>query len=411
MQKYYRVLLIILIGFFLIVSFLGGFYLRDYSEKTAHSVSYLTKVYNKEEGKPKNLDFAIFWDAWKNLETQYLNRDKLDQEKLIYGSISGLVKSLGDPYSTFLNPKQTKNFIEDISGSFEGIGIEIGIRNDVLTVISPIKGTPAEKAGLEAGDKIIKIDNVTTDNIALEEAVNKIRGPHDTTVVLTIFRENKTSDYKITRGVIQIPIVEWQKIGDDKIAWIKLYYFSENLNWKFRQIANEITLSGVNKIALDLRNNPGGILDQAIEIASYFLPKDAVVTIQDNGNINKLELKSKGYVQFQNAKVVILINEGSASASEILAGALRDNRNIKLIGEKTFGKGTVQQLFDLKDGSVIKLTIARWLTPKGYSISDQGLEPDIKVVPPQPRPGGAESGKKMDEDPQLDKAIEILKNI
>lgn len=405
MQKYYRVLFIILIGFFLIVSFLGGFYLRNYSEKTAHSLNYLTKVYNKEEGKPPKLDFAIFWDVWKNLETQYLNRGKLDQEKLIYGSISGLVKSLGDPYSTFLDPKQTKNFVEDISGSFEGIGIEIGMRNNILTVIAPIKGTPAEQVGLKAGDKIIKIDHLTTDNITLEEAVNKIRGPRNTNVILTILRglsENKTVDYKITRGTIQIPIVEWQKIDANKIAWIKLYYFSENLNWKFRQIANEIALADINKIVLDLRNNPGGILDQAVEIASYFLPKGDVVTIQDSGN-NKLELKSRGYVQFQNTKVVILVNNGSASASEILAGALRDNRNIKIIGEKTFGKGTVQQLFDLKDGSVIKLTIARWLTPKGYSISDQGLEPDIKIVPPE--------NIDKNQDPQLDKAIEILKNI
>lgn len=359
--------------------------------------------------KPADVDFGVFWEAWRELEKSYVKRGELDTQKMIYGAVSGLVGSLDDPYSVFLSPQDKKRFLEDVSGSFEGIGIEIGFRKEILTVVAPLEGTPARQAGLKPGDRILKVDGELTVDYTLDEAVNKIRGPKGSEVVLTILRngDEKTRDFSITRGIIDIPVLELRFIGsgEDKIAHLKLFQFSENAALKFSASAEEILRSDVRGIILDLRNNPGGYLEVSRDIAGWFLENGDLVAIEDFGDPeNREEYRSPGPAKLKNYPLTVLVNGGSASASEILAGALRDNRNVKLIGEKTFGKGTVQELKNISGGSSIKLTVARWLTPSGFSIHETGLSPDVPVEID-------ESEQDPAKDPQLEKAVEILKGI
>lgn len=356
------------------------------------------------ESQKKVLDFSLFWEVWQKLENKFINRESLNSQKMIYGAISGMVKSLKDPYTQFLDPEQSKMFLEDVTGTFEGIGAEIGIRKDQLQIIAPVEGTPAKKAGLRSGDKILKIDDKITSDMTVDEAVKLIRGPKGTEVALTILRDDLPKEIKIVRDVIRVPTLKWE-MKTDKIAYIKIYSFAENLNPDFKKSANEILKSGAQKIILDLRDNPGGYLDAAKDIADWFLSKNSLVLIEDYGTGGeKKESRSRRNGEFSSFPVVVLINQGSASASEILAGALRDTRGIKLVGEKSFGKGSVQELENLRDNSSIKITVARWLTPSGKSIMDEGLEPDVKIkMTPE--------DYEKENDPQLDKALELLKEM
>jgi len=356
--------------------------------------------------QPEEIDFSLFWEAYHKLQEKFVDKGKFDIQKIIYGAISGMVKSLEDPYTVFLKPEETKRFIEDVKGTFEGVGMEIDIRKGQLQVISPLEGTPAQRAGLRAGDKIIKIDDKPTTDMTIEEAVNLIRGPKGSEVTLTIFREEweKTKEIKIVRAVIEVPSLKWE-IKNENIAYLKLYQFSEKASFDFRIAAIEILNSPAQKIILDLRNNPGGYLEVAQEISGWFLKRGEIVVIEDFGARKERNIyKAQGNASLVGFPVVILINQGSASGSEILAGALRDNRDILLIGEKSFGKGSVQELERLSEGSSLKITVAKWLTPKGELITDKGLEPDIKLEMTEE---DYEEGK----DPQLDKAIEIIKNL
>jgi carboxyl-terminal processing protease len=356
--------------------------------------------------KPEDVDFSLFWETWNVLKENFFEPQRFDTQKMIEGAISGMVKSLGDPYTIFFNPKDTKDFFEEAKGTFEGIGIEIDKKKDDLLVISPLEGTPAEKAGLRAGDKILKIGDKETIDLTLEEAVQLIRGPKETEVTLTISREGweKPKEFKIVRTVIKVPSLKWE-LKDGDIAYLKLYQFFDRTADDFRSTAIEIINSPAKKIILDLRNNPGGYLEVAQEVAGWFLKNGDVVVIEDFGpGKEKNEYKVEGNEKFLDYPIVVLINQGSASASEILAGALRDNRNILLIGEKSFGKGSIQELKELRGGSTLKVTIAKWLTPKGQLITDKGLEPDIGVEMTEK---DYEEGK----DPQLEKAIEVIKNL
>jgi carboxyl-terminal processing protease len=356
--------------------------------------------------KPEDVDFSLFWETWNVLKENFFEPQRFDTQKMIEGAISGMVKSLGDPYTIFFNPKDTKDFFEEAKGTFEGIGIEIDKKKDDLLVISPLEGTPAEKAGLRAGDKILKISDKETIDLTLEEAVQLIRGPKGTEVTLTISREGweKLKEFKIIRTVIKAPSLKWE-LKDGDIAYLKLYQFFDRTADDFRSTAIEILNSPAKKIILDLRNNPGGYLEVAQEVASWFLKNGDVVVIEDLGpGKEKNEYKAEGNEKFLDYPIVVLINQGSASASEILAGALRDNRNALLIGEKSFGKGSVQELKELRGGSSLKVTIANWLTPKGQLITDKGLEPDIGVEM-------TEKDYEEDKDPQLEKAIEVIKNL
>jgi len=358
---------------------------------------------------PEEIDFSLFWEVYHKLQEKFVDKGKFDTQKMIYGAISGMVKSLGDPYTVFFLPEETKRFEEDVKGIFEGVGMEIGIKKGQLQVIAPLEGTPAQKAGLRAGDKILKINDKETVDLTTDEAVNLIRGPKGTEVKLTILREGweKPKDFKIVRAVIEIPSLKWEVKSAPEgypIIYLKIYQFSEKASFDFSKAAIEILSEPSQKIILDLRDNPGGYLEVAQDIAGWFLEKGKIVVIEDFGKGEKKEYKSEGNGLFSNYKIVILINKGTASASEILAGALRDNRGILLIGEKSFGKGSVQELEKLREGSSLKITVARWLTPKGNLISDVGLEPDIKVEM-------TEEDYEEGRDPQLDKAIEVIREM
>lgn len=355
---------------------------------------------------PQNVDFSLFWEAWNLVHQNFIKTDKLDTQNMIYGAISGMINSLEDPHTTFFNPADSKKFTEDVSGRFEGIGIEIGVRKKKLQVIAPLENTPAQKAGLRAGDEILKINDKTTAEITIEEAVDLIRGPRNTEVSLTIFRDEweTAKEFKIERAVIEVPSLRWELLPENA-AYLKLYQFSERSDVDFRIAAREIINSPAQKIILDLRNNPGGYLQRAQDIAGWFLEKGQTVVTEDfGGKKEQIVYKADGNSLLLGYPLVILINQGSASASEILASALRDNRGIKLIGETSFGKGSVQEMEGLRNGSSLKITVANWLTPKGKLINEIGLEPDIKIEM-------ADQDYEQNKDPQLDKALEIIKGI
>ncbi|MBU3964622.1 S41 family peptidase [Patescibacteria group bacterium] len=354
-------------------------------------------------GLPADADFTLLWDVWYKLGEKYSG--ELDYQKMIYGAAQGLVRGLGDPYTVFFNPEDSQIFKDDIAGSFEGVGMEIGIRKGELTVVTPLEGTPAQKAGLLPGDIIMKIDDSFSRDIATDEAVKLIRGPKGTAVKLTIFREgwSDTKVFEISRDVIKIPNFQWEIINGD-IAKIKVYQFSSGLDSDFSKIVPKILDSSAKKIILDLRSNPGGLLYEAQLMAGWFLNKGDMVTIESFGEgRDEKEYRAIGSGALFEYPTVILINQGTASGAEILAAALRDNRDdVKLIGEKSFGKGSVQEPVDLRGGALLKVTVAHWLTPNREMINEIGLTPDIEIKI-------TEDDYKENRDPQLDKALEELK--
>ncbi|MBU2263362.1 S41 family peptidase [Patescibacteria group bacterium] len=379
--------------------FAGGAFFGYFQRPAVEKVAGL---FNKETPMPANVDFSPFWVAWNEINSKYVSKDNLDDQKRIWGAVQGMVESLGDPYTVFFPPQESKMFQENISGDFEGVGMEIAVRKGVLMVVSPLKGTPAEKAGIKAGDKILKIDDTTTADITADQAAQLIRGQRGTQVKLTILRDDqdKSMEIIITRDVIKIPVLDTEtKSGG--IFVIKLYNFSGNSASAFRNALREFINSGKNKLILDLRNNPGGYLELAVENSSWFLPTGKVVVREQFANGDEELYRSKGYDIFENLPMVILINEGSASASEIMAGALQEHGIAKLVGEKTFGKGSVQELVQITPDTSLKITIAKWLTPNGRSISDEGLEPDVEVEL-------TEEDFEAGRDPQMDKAMEII---
>ena len=356
--------------------------------------------------QPGTIDFSLFWDAYNKIQKNYIDPSKITNQKIIYGAIEGMTNSLGDPYTNFFDPQQAQRFQQDLEGSFEGIGAEIGIKKDLLTIIAPLKGTPAEKAGLKSGDIVVKINGEDSTNMTADEAVDLIRGQKGTSVTLTILRDgwNNTKDIKIVRDTIKVPSIEWS-LKDGDVAYIQIYQFDDTLPADFQTIALAILQSPAKKIVLDLRDDPGGYLEAAQNIAGWFLQKGQTITIEDFGKDKPQQTyKADGNSELANYPIVVLINQGSASASEILAGSLRDDRNVKLIGNKSFGKGCVQEVVNLKGGSFLKVTIANWLTPKGSSISNVGLTPDIKI-------DITDQDIQQKKDPQLDKALEIVNNL
>ena len=382
--------------------FVAGVYL-GYSNRP--EIEKITALFNKETQKPYPVDFSPFWAAWNVLESKYVNRGALDSQNMVWGATEGMVKSLDDPYTVFFPPKEAELFETSVKGQFQGIGIEIGMRDKILTVISPLKDTPAYRAGLKAGDKILKINSTSTSDMAVDEAVFLIRGEGGTEVLLTILSEgeNEPREVKIIRDVIKIPTLETEQ-KEEGIFLIKLYNFSENSTEIFRGALREMIDSGSGKLILDLRGNAGGYLEASVDIASWFLPAGKIVVKEDFGNGEEKFYRSRGYDIFKNLPFVILVNQGSASAAEILAGALQEHKIATLVGEKTFGKGSVQELTPITANTSLKITIAKWLTPEGKSISDNGLTPDVEVKMTKE---DVETGK----DPQMEKALEILRKI
>ena len=392
-------------GLIVVIIFTGGYFVGKRNSSSLATTG-LPSVTNPTDSAHDKVDFSPFWKAWSLIDSNFVSssstRKFSDQEK-VWGAIKGLTASYGDPYTVFFPPDDLKRFQDDIQGNFEGVGIEIVVKDSVLTVVSPLKGTPAYKAGMKAKDQILKIDGKSTSGMSTEEATKLIRGAKGTTVVFTINRDGKQSDIKVVRDVIDVPIVE-SKLRDDGVFVINFYSFSANSPDKFRDALREFVKSGSNKMVLDLRGNPGGYLEAAVDVASWFLPASDIVVKEDFGDKNKPEevFKSKGYNIFTDKlKLAILIDEGSASASEILAGALKENGKATLVGTRSFGKGSVQELMPLTDDTSIKVTIAHWFTPSGKSISENGIEPDIAVKV-------GDKDKETGYDTQLEKAAQVL---
>ena len=417
MQKnFWRIATTILILVALTGSFLAGV-VMGFEERPA--VKKITALINQETDRPTPVDFEPFWEAWNVVNERFVgNGDQAtstsEEEKTkrrVWGAIGGMVDALGDPYTVFLPPSEKKSFEESINGNFGGVGIEIDVRDKVITVVSPLKGTPAEIAGILAGDKIVKIDDRSTENMRIDEAVSLIRGEIGTKIKLTIVRkdEGKTREFNIARTKIIIPTIKTEM--KEGVFVIRLFSFSANAASAFREALREFITSNTNKMIIDLRGNPGGLLEASVDIASWFLPiNQPVVTERGRKGEPERVHRSYGYDIFNNSlKLVILVDGGSASASEILAGALSEYGKGILVGEKTFGKGSVQELVSVTDDSSIKITIAKWYTPKGNSISDNGLVPEIIIERPK-KSGGEEEekGSQPDLDPQLEKAIEIV---
>jgi carboxyl-terminal processing protease len=359
-----------------------------------------------------NVDFSLFWDVWKKLQSDYYDTSKFDSQKMVYGAIQGMVSSLGDPYTVFLPPTEEKRTEEDLSGSFGGVGIQLGYVDQQLAVMTPLKGMPAEKAGVKAGDLILHIkDTISkvdedTQGMSLPKAVSLIRGPLGQPITLTLFRQEnggKPFTVELTRQEIVVPSVDLKIVdsprGKGKIAHLQLQKFGGRTDEEWTQAVDQIVADkDIKGVVLDVRNNPGGYLNGAIFIASEFIDKGVIVQQQGKLNTETFSVNRKG--RLTDMPVVVLMNRGSASASEIVAGALRDRLGAKLIGTKSFGKGTVQNAEQLRDGTGIHITIAKWLLPKGDWIHETGLKPDIEASE------GAEP--KPNEDPMLDAALKAL---
>ena len=387
---------------------IGGFALGTVynSSATAQVFSSIPFLGDGLDRTPHDdVDFGDFWAVWNALDSHYVGKGTTTpptKEERILGAIEGLTRSFGDPYTEFMPPVKAEIFAADIAGNFEGVGMEIGIRGDILTVIAPLKGTPAERAGIRSGDKILTIDGHSTEGISTNEAVSRIRGEKGTPVVFTMLRENEILEIEVIRDRIDVPTIETEKVDDD-IFVISLFSFTASSSNLFRNALQEYAQSGAGKLIIDLRGNPGGYLQAAVQIASHFLPEGKTVVTEQYGDKKKdIVHRSVGYgVMGSKESVVILIDKGSASASEILAGALRDHGIATLIGEQSFGKGSVQELISIRDAA-LKVTVARWLTPSGVSISDGGLKPDIESVF---SPEAWEEGR----DVVKERAIEFLK--
>ena len=393
---YVVVSLILLIGVFSFGTYVG------YSHRP--EIEKVFSVAHKEPQTETTADFDSFWKVWNLLNEKSIYANKVSDQDRVWGAITGLASSLGDPYTVFFPPEENKLFNEEIQGSFGGIGAEIAVKEKVLTIVAPLKNTPAWNMGLKSGDKILKIDKIDTTDMTTEKGISLIRGPKGTVVTLLILRpgERETREFKITRDDIAIPTIDTELLKDN-IFVIRLYSFSQNSANLFKDAINQFSQSGSDKLILDLRGNPGGYLDAAVDIGSWFIDDGKVIVSEDFGANQKANvMRSHGPRLFTDKlKFVVLVDGGSASASEILAGALREHGIATLIGEKTFGKGSVQELINVTDTTSLKVTVANWLTPNGTSISIKGIEPDIKV-PFTIKDADAK------RDPQMDKAIEFL---
>lgn len=353
------------------------------------------------------LSMTLFWDVQKLLNEHHVDRGTIPMQDQLYGAVHGLVASYKDPYTQFFTPAEDKAFDEEIKGEFEGIGMEVVLQNNVVTVVSPLKGSPAEEAGLLPGDSILKVDGVTTEGEDIGDTVTRMRGPKGSDVVLSVFRATtgESRDITVTRAVITIPTLEYEYMEHD-IFYVNIFNFSENVADLFANAMEEYKTSGAKYLVLDVRNNPGGYLEASVDIASWFVPKGESVVIEAPVNEEEFVFRSQGYEGVSPVATYVLINGGSASASEIVAGALQDHKKAIIVGTQSFGKGSVQELFDLAKDMSIKVTVAKWLTPERHWIDQKGITPDI-VVEEQVVSGTSSVVKK---DVVLEKIVEIVQN-
>jgi carboxyl-terminal processing protease len=403
----------------------GGIGYRLGEQKVSFGISpqHAVVVHTKPEGA-NTVDFSLFWDVWQKVNQYYIEPKTIDTQKLVYGAISGMVAAVGDPYTSFFPPKDNKDFKDELGGAFEGIGAELGLKDGRVIIVTPLRQSPAEKAGLKSNDIIVQVDGQDTYGWTVEQAVSKIRGPKHTNVKLTILHETaqKTTEITIERDTITIPSVVWwikvpKQISEisvasesasfinspKKIAYLSLFRFGDNTNDFWTKAVTDIAKAQKEKdfagLVLDLRNNPGGYLDGAVYIGSEFV-KSGVIVSQINSDGTKENYNVNRPGQLLDIPIVILINKGSASAAEILAGALRDHNRATIVGVTSFGKGSVQTPFDLAQGTSVHITTGKWYLPKGDSISKKGITPDFIVEQPD--------ALTASNDAQLAKAIDIL---
>jgi len=413
MMRHRNIKLYILILLLSAATFTSGWYLggRGYTVELENGHPKVRIINKGVEQAPQTIDFSNFWRVWEILSTRYVDRP-LDPQELFYGALKGLAAATHDPYTAFLPPQENKEVKDSLNGRYEGIGAELGMRNNQLTVIAPLDGSPALAAGIQPGDIILRVDGEETSTMSLSEAVQKIRGPAGTTVALLLKRgEGEPFEVKITRREITIESVSWEQ-KEDGVIYIRIARFGEQTNSDWDRAVDEILTSSsphlLTSVILDVRSNPGGYLQASIHIASEFV-NSGVIVYEDfgppeAGRRSRQEFKSDHRGRLTSVPVVVLIDGGSASASEILAAALRDLHGARLVGQESFGKGTVQDAVELGDGSSVHVTIARWLTPKGENIDGVGLKPDVEVE-------RTEEDVNAGRDPQLEKAIEIAKTL
>jgi carboxyl-terminal processing protease len=383
-----------------VLSFVGGYALGQHNGNIERTSG---QVINKEEIPEylsKDVDFKMFWEVWNLVKLKYL-RQPISETKMFYGAIGGMMAALGDPYTVFFEPQIAEKFAEDLAGTFSGIGAEIAVKNEQLMIVSPLPDSPAEKAGLRAGDKIVAIGDLDTRGIAVDEAIDLIRGPKGTPIKLMITRDGlgEAKEYTIIRDQIVVKSVKLEWKGD--VAVLEISQFGDDTIYEFNRRVDEILKKkDVKGLILDLRGNPGGYLDGAISMAGEWL-KDGVVVCEKDAAGTIREFRASGRGLLENLSTVVLVNQGSASASEIVAGALQDHKKATLVGMTTFGKGSVQDYEELRDGSAVKITIAEWLTPDKRAIHEIGVKPDVEV-------DLTEEDYNAGKDPQMDKALEIL---
>ncbi|HVZ66702.1 MAG TPA: S41 family peptidase [Patescibacteria group bacterium] len=390
----FQIILIVLIS--AVIGYLAGSSKVNFALKNYKPILSVT---SKNPPPGENLDMKLFYDVLARVNESYYDKSKLDAKKIEYGAISGMLSSLDDPYTSFFPPQQNTAFKTTMAGEFSGIGAELSVNSDnIITVISPLDDSPAQKAGIKAGDMILKVNGETTAGWDVSKAVDNIRGPKGTPVMLTVLHEKSKTpfDVKINRDTIVVKSVTgWVKnfscndgncsedASGKPVAYIRLSQFGDKTNDEWQSVVNSIHSKAAGKklsgVVLDLRNNPGGYLSDAVFIASEFL-KGGTVVIQEDGTGNQEPMNVSRVGTLQDEPVIVLINKGSASASEIVSGALRDNNRAKLLGETSFGKGTVQQAEDLDGGGSVHISVAKWLTPNGTWVHHKGLTPDIKVT-------------------------------
>ena len=394
---------LLLILSFIILVFGSGYKLGEYKNQ----LNFLQPTnYNQSAGGRNNINFDLFWDTWNKLQERYVDQKKIDPKKMYYGAIKGMVTSIEDPYTFFLTPEENKQTKDDLGGKFEGIGAQLGLKDNRIVVIAPLKKSPAEISGVKAGDFINKVDDVSTKNWALSQAVSKIRGPKNTKVKLTLGRNNKEIEVIIVRQQIIIALVELS--FEKNIAVLKINQFGDNTNDEWNKAVDQIESKWSNKqikgLVLDLRDNPGGYLESSVYLASEFLALGKLVVKQEATLYGDKEYRVSKIGKLQDIPLTVLINKGSASASEILAGALRDHKRAQLVGEKSFGKGSVQEALDLKGGAGLHVTVAKWVLPNGDWINSKGIEPNFIIV------NEIKEGNTItkEADKQLEKAIQLL---
>ena len=358
--------------------FVLGYWQGQKGSPNALVPSQITQL---ESGKPSGVDFSTFWEAWNKLKEKSVQ--EVGNDKMVQGAISGMLASTGDPYTVYFTKQENDRFREDIGGEFSGIGIEIVEKDNLPTVVAPLPDSPAEKAGFKPGDIILEVDGAKTSDLGFNETINRIRGTEGTKVTLKVMRASVTDPItiEVVRDKITVKSVEWslENVNGKKVEHIKIRQFGDDTDALFESAAQDVIKNNPEGVILDLRNDPGGYLETAVNVASYFV-KDGVIVTEKGRDGNSTEYKSTGKGTLKNYKLTVLVNGGSASASEIVTGALKDRLGTKIIGEKTFGKGSVQELIDLSDGSAVKITVAKWFTPNGSQINELGISPDIAIV-------------------------------